>query len=151
MPASRLVSAQHGIIVWPQNAGCDTARLDVQTAILVRRSMEPTGRGAAGNIGQPIPTLGVQVTITLSEGYWVFVQRPRSFRQRGCQPDELSGSNSKRHRSGSVNRIGSASSRALLAPEGSQAGFGMFSAIFGPRVTVTTSCSFHDPTRRCTE
>ncbi len=66
MPASRLISAQHGIIVWPKNADFDTAQLDVQTAILVRRSMGPTGRGAAGNIGQPIPTLGVQATTTLS-------------------------------------------------------------------------------------
>jgi hypothetical protein len=33
--------------------------------------MEPTGRGAASNIGQPIPTLGVPATTTLSEGYWV--------------------------------------------------------------------------------
>ena len=67
MPASRLVSAQHGIIARPQNADGDTARLGAQTAILVRRSMEPTGRGAASNIGQPIPTVGVQASITLSK------------------------------------------------------------------------------------
>jgi hypothetical protein len=34
----------------------------VPIAIPVRRSMEPTGRGAASNIGPPIPTLGVQDT-----------------------------------------------------------------------------------------
>jgi hypothetical protein len=68
MPASRLVSAQHRIIAWPQNAGGDTARLGVQTAILVRLSMEPTGRGAASNIGQPIPTAGVRAITTLSDG-----------------------------------------------------------------------------------
>jgi hypothetical protein len=66
MLVSRLASAPHGIIAWPQNADGDAARLDVQTAILVRRSMEPTGHTAAGNIGQPIPTLGVQATTTLS-------------------------------------------------------------------------------------
>jgi hypothetical protein len=71
MPASQLVSARHGIIAWSKTAGGDTARLVVQTAILVRRSMEPTGRGAASNIGQPIRTLGVPATTTLSEGYWV--------------------------------------------------------------------------------
>ena len=71
MPASRLVSAQHGIIARWKNADGDTARLVVQTAILVRRSMERTGRGAASNIGQPIPTLGVQATtITLSKSYF---------------------------------------------------------------------------------
>ena len=69
MPASRLVSAQHGIIAWWENADGDTARLVVQTAIPVRRSMEPTGRGVASNIGRPIPTLGVPATITLSKGY----------------------------------------------------------------------------------
>ena len=68
MPASQLVSAQHGIIAWWRNADGDTARLVVQTVILVRRSMEPTGRGAASNIWQPIPTIGGQATITLSEG-----------------------------------------------------------------------------------
>jgi hypothetical protein len=46
-----------------------------RSAILVRRSMEPTGRGAASNIGQPIPTLGVPATTTLSEGYWVSAGR----------------------------------------------------------------------------
>ena len=71
MPASQLVSARHGIIAWSKAADGDTARLVVQTAILVRRSMEPTGRGAASNIGQPIPTVGVLATTT-SEGYWVF-------------------------------------------------------------------------------
>ena len=69
MPASRLVSAQHGIIAWSKNADGDTAELVVQTAILVRRSMEPMARGAASNIGQPIPTLGVRPTTTLSKGY----------------------------------------------------------------------------------
>ena len=44
----------------------DAARLVVQTAILVRRSMEPTGRGVGSNIGRPIPTRGVQATTTLS-------------------------------------------------------------------------------------
>ena len=68
MPASQLVSAQHGIIAWLKNADGDTAGLVVPTAILVRRYMEPTGRGAASNIGQPIPTLGVQATTTLSRG-----------------------------------------------------------------------------------
>jgi len=76
MPASQLVSAQHGIIAWSKNADGDTAGLVVQTAILVRRSMEPTDRGAASNIGRPIPTFGVQATTTLSKG--VFPQRPRS-------------------------------------------------------------------------
>lgn len=75
MPASRLVSAQHGIIAWSKNVDGDTAELVVQTVIHVRRSMEPTGRGAASNIGQPIPTVGVRATITLSEGYWVFAGR----------------------------------------------------------------------------
>src|SRR6266436_2223571 len=74
MPASQLVSAQHGIIAWSKNADGDTARLVVQTAILVRRYMEPMGRGAASNIGQLIPTVGVQA-ITTSEGYWVFAGR----------------------------------------------------------------------------
>jgi len=68
MPASQLVSAQHGIIAWSKNADGDTARLVALIAILVRRSMEPTGRGAASNIWQPIPTVGGQATITLSEG-----------------------------------------------------------------------------------
>ena len=68
MPASQLVSAQHGIIAWSKNADGDTAGLVVQTAILVRRSMEPTGRGVASNIGQPIPTLGGPATTTLSDG-----------------------------------------------------------------------------------
>jgi hypothetical protein len=72
MPGSQLVSAQHGIIAWSKNADSDTARLVVQAAILVRRSMEPTDRGAASNIGQPIPTVGAQATTTLNEGYWVF-------------------------------------------------------------------------------
>ena len=69
MPASQLASAQHGIIAWSKNADSDSAALVVQAAILVRRSMEPTGRGAASNIGRPIPTVGVQATITLSKGY----------------------------------------------------------------------------------
>ena len=67
MPAFRLVSAQHGIIAWSKNADGDAARLVVQIAILVRRSTALTGRGVASNIGRPIPTLGVQATITLSE------------------------------------------------------------------------------------
>jgi hypothetical protein len=71
MPASRLVSAQSGIIAWWKNTDGDATRLVALIAILVRRSMEPTGRGAASNIGQPIPTVGVLATIT-SEGYWVF-------------------------------------------------------------------------------
>ena len=75
MPTSQLVSAQHGIIAWSKNADGDTARPVVQTAILARRSMAPTGRGAASNIGQPIPTPGVRATTTLSEGYWVFAGR----------------------------------------------------------------------------
>ena len=75
MPASQLVSAQHGIIAWSKNADGDTAGLAVQAAILVRRSMEPTGRGVASNIGRPIPTLGVPATTTLSEGYWAFAGR----------------------------------------------------------------------------
>ena len=65
MPASQL--AQHGIIARSKNADGDTAGLVVQTAILVRRFMEPTGRGVASNIGPLIPTLGVQATTTLSE------------------------------------------------------------------------------------
>ena len=69
MPTFRLISAQHGIIEWSENADGDTAGLVVQIAILVRRSMEPTDRGAASNIGQPIPTVGVPATTTLSEGY----------------------------------------------------------------------------------
>ena len=67
MPASQLVSAQHGIIAWSKNADGDTAQLVVQAAILVRRSMEPTGRGAASNIGQPTLTVGVQATTTPSK------------------------------------------------------------------------------------
>src|SRR2546430_9477823 len=69
MLASQLFSAQHGIIAWSKNADGDAARLVVRTAILVRRSMEPTGRGAASDIGQPIPTIGVQATTTLSDWY----------------------------------------------------------------------------------
>ena len=68
MPAFQSVSAQHGIIAWSKNADGGTAGLVVPTAILVRRSMEPTGPGGASNIGRPIPTLGVQATTTLSEG-----------------------------------------------------------------------------------
>jgi hypothetical protein len=66
MPTFRLVSAQHGTIARWKNADGDTARPVAQIAILVRRSMEPTGRGAASNIGQRIPTAGVQATTTLS-------------------------------------------------------------------------------------
>ena len=69
MPASQLASAQHGIIAWSKNADGDTAGPVVQTAILVPRYMEPTGRGAASNIGQPIPTVGVPATTTLSKGH----------------------------------------------------------------------------------
>ena len=69
MPTSRLVSERYGIIAWWENAGGDAVRLDVPIAILVRRYTEPTGRGAASNIGQPIPTLGVRATTTtLSKG-----------------------------------------------------------------------------------
>jgi hypothetical protein len=75
MPASQLVSAQHGTIAWSKNADGDTARLAVQTGILVRRFMELTGLGAASNIGRAIPTLGVQATITTSDGYWAFAPR----------------------------------------------------------------------------
>jgi hypothetical protein len=67
MPASQLVRAEHGIIAWSKNADGDTARPVVLIAIHVRRSMEPTGRGVASNIGRPIPTLGAQATTTLSE------------------------------------------------------------------------------------
>jgi hypothetical protein len=42
----------------------DTARLVVLIAILVRRSMEPTGRGAVNNIWQPIPTVGPRYCYT---------------------------------------------------------------------------------------
>jgi hypothetical protein len=66
MPASRLVSAQNGIIAWWKNAGGDAVRLVVQIAILVRRYTEPMGRGAASNIGQPIPIVGVPATTTLN-------------------------------------------------------------------------------------
>ena len=68
MPASQLVSEQHGITAWSKNADGGTAGLVVQTAILVRRSLEPTGRGVASNIGRLIPTVGVRATTTLSEG-----------------------------------------------------------------------------------
>jgi hypothetical protein len=68
MPASQLVSAQHGIIAWSKNADGDTARLVVQIAILVRRSTALTGRGVASNIGRPIPTHGAQATTILSKG-----------------------------------------------------------------------------------
>ena len=62
-----LISASQAVTDTIRSA-FDTARLVVLIAILVRRSMEPTGRGAASNIGQPIPTVGGQATITLSEG-----------------------------------------------------------------------------------
>ena len=75
MPTSQLVSERRGIIAWWKIAEGGAARLAVLIAILVRRSMEPTGRGAASNIGQPILTVGVQATTTLSEGYWVFAGR----------------------------------------------------------------------------
>ena len=68
MPTSRLVSERRGIIAWWEIADRDPARVVVPTAILARRSMAPTGRGAASNIGQPIPTVGVPATtITLSK------------------------------------------------------------------------------------
>src|SRR2546423_1665730 len=69
MLSSQLFNAQHGIIAWSKNADGDAARLVVRTAIRVRRSMEPTGRGAASDIGQPIPTIGAQATTTLSDWY----------------------------------------------------------------------------------
>jgi len=69
MPASQLGSERHGPIAWWKTADGDAARPVALTAILVRRSMEPTGRGAASNIGQPIPTVGGQAITTLSEGY----------------------------------------------------------------------------------
>src|SRR5450631_1281807 len=75
MPASRLVSAENGIIARWKNADGDAARLVVQIAILVRRSTALTGRGVASNIGRPIPTHGAQATTTLSEGYWIFAGR----------------------------------------------------------------------------
>ena len=62
-------SAQHDIIVRWENADGDAARPVVPTAILVRRSMEPTGRGVASAIGQPIPTVGVPTTTTLNKGH----------------------------------------------------------------------------------
>jgi hypothetical protein len=69
MPTSRLVSERRGIIAWWETADGGPARLVALIAILVRRSMEPTGRGAASAIGPPIPTLGVPVTTTLSNGH----------------------------------------------------------------------------------
>ena len=91
MPASQLVSAQHGIIAWSKNADGDTARPVVLIAIHVRRSMEPTGRGVASNIGRPIPTHGVQATTTLSKGYWAFAGRtaPRIVRPWQSLPSQL--------------------------------------------------------------
>ena len=68
MPTSRLVSERRGIIAWWKIADGGAARLAVQIAILVRRSTALTGRGAASNIGRPIPTVGVPATTT-SEGY----------------------------------------------------------------------------------
>ena len=79
MPASQLFSAP-GIIAW-KNADGDAARLVVRTAILVRRSMEPTGRGAASDIGQPTPTIGAQVTTTLSDWY----HPPKAFAGAGLR------------------------------------------------------------------
>jgi hypothetical protein len=67
MPTCPLVSERRGIIAWWKIADGGAARLAVLIAILVHRSMEPTGRGAASNIGQPIPTVGVLATTT-SEG-----------------------------------------------------------------------------------
>jgi hypothetical protein len=69
MPTYQSVSESRGIIAWWENAGGGTARLVVPIAIPVRRSMEPTVRGAASNIGQLIPTLGVQATTILSKGF----------------------------------------------------------------------------------
>ena len=51
MPASQLVSAQYGIIASSKNADGDIAELVVQTAILVRRSMEPTAVGRPAILG----------------------------------------------------------------------------------------------------
>jgi hypothetical protein len=81
MPAFQSVSTQQGIIAWWQNAGRDAAGLVVPIAILVRRSMEPMGRGVASNIGQPIPMLGVRATtITLSKVRVISVYRAQSER-----------------------------------------------------------------------
>ena len=68
MPTFPLASERHGIIAWWENAGGDAVRLVVPIVIPVRRCMEPMGPGAASNIGQPIPILGVQATTTLSKG-----------------------------------------------------------------------------------
>ena len=63
-------AARHYRVV--EECGWRHCRPVVQTAILVRRSMEPTGRGVASNIGQLIPTVGGPATTTLNEGYWAF-------------------------------------------------------------------------------
>jgi hypothetical protein len=62
MPTSQPVSVRHGIIAW-ENAGGDTARLAVPIAIPVRRSMGPTGRGAARLTGQVTPTPLARATL----------------------------------------------------------------------------------------
>jgi hypothetical protein len=76
MPTSRSVRERRGIIALWEIADRDLARLAVLIAILARRSMEPTGRGAASNIGQRIPILGVLATTTPSKGHCVVVRRP---------------------------------------------------------------------------
>jgi hypothetical protein len=115
MPASQLVSAQNGIIAWSKNADGDTARLVVQTAILVRRSLEPTGRGAAGNIGQPIPTVGAQATTTPSEGYWLFAGRTAPRIQFQASLIWIS----KSDRAGSQPSVARARSKAPISTSGS--------------------------------
>ena len=69
MPTPQWASERHGIIAQWKNADGDAARPVVPIAILVRRSTALTGRGVASNIGQPIPTVGVPATTTLSKGY----------------------------------------------------------------------------------
>ena len=72
MPASQLVSAQHGIIAWWKIADGGAARLAVLIAILVRRSMEPTGHGAASNTGlvTRIPRGVIEFCFASSGGKW---------------------------------------------------------------------------------
>ena len=72
MPNFLLLSERHGTIAWWKGADGDAAHRVVLIAIPVRRSMEPTGHGAASAIGQPIPTLGVPATTTLSRGCWLY-------------------------------------------------------------------------------
>jgi hypothetical protein len=63
MPISLLVSEQHGIIAWWETADGDAARLVVQITILVRHSMEPTGRGVASNMGSLFLQLGAKLLL----------------------------------------------------------------------------------------